>query len=212
MSELRIGDTVLTSESFWSKVKTFLHWHLTENVPAIIITHDNGNMTFAPDHSLFVKDSMQQRDASLCSAGEIRVGDWLITVGEDSFSSVLSVQTTTMEGCCAPLIFSGKLLVDGVQASCCAKGYEWDMMLPHWAFQLAMTSIASSRCGSFLCPMVDSLERFYPCYFGTILQTPFGMNGMTSTIVLHAHTQDGSFIHVCVCLLNLCNKTINNFS
>lgn len=79
------------------KFETVLQWHLTENGLGMVITHDIDDMPLSSDHSLFVKDSEQQRDASLSSAGEIRVGDLLIAVGEDSFSSVLSVQIATME-------------------------------------------------------------------------------------------------------------------
>jgi len=169
MKDIRLGDQVQTTTASgspsWSKVRTFLHWHPNEVVPALLISHTKGNLTLTPNHMLFVAD---RNDAShkkcqhetencykegnekwsLLPSHQLQPGDFLLTSNDDStsllFSKIVSIQETTMEGYYAPLTASGTLVVDGVLASCYAEeesSTTKNTIIPHWAIQMAMAPL-----------------------------------------------------------------------
>ena len=56
MEDLMIGSQVATGDG-WSTITTFLHWHPSEVVDAVQITHDEGTLMITPDDLVFTVDT-----------------------------------------------------------------------------------------------------------------------------------------------------------
>ena len=136
MRDLRPGQRVLTKKG-WSKVITFLHWHRSESVGAILIDHERGSLTLTPNHLVLTCDE-NGRDGGYKAAGSIYPGMFLLAADRKP-APVLSTSQTSMSGYYSPLTENGSIIVDGVVASCYMQDEKFRM--PHWAMH-ALTKTA----------------------------------------------------------------------
>jgi len=118
MDSLEIGDFVLT-DSGYSKVYSFGHKDLNIKVNHLQVFATNmapGHpLEISPEHLLYTFDSTTNAK-SLIAAGDLRVGDHLVTK-QGTPSKITSVHTVMRHGAYSPLTSAGNLLVDEVLAS-----------------------------------------------------------------------------------------------
>lgn len=135
VKDLQVGSQVLTSNG-WTTVTTYLHWHPDEEVDALQIVHEQGELTVTPEHILFTIDTHGAPQSIL--AKQLNPGE-LLLAESDSSSMVDSINPTKMQGYYAPITSAGTILVDNVVASCYAQDDRFN--LPHWAINLFMMPI-----------------------------------------------------------------------
>lgn len=145
MSDLKIGDEVLTVESesnktVFSPVIMFLDRDTNRTHDFYsLITRSGRKLTLTGSHLVYVKEdgdnvSMSQEQVSF--ARQVIPGQWLrvldAKVGQVKFEQVVDVRIESKTGAFAPLTETGNLLVNQVLASCYANIN--DQWLAHASF------------------------------------------------------------------------------
>jgi hypothetical protein len=115
MSQLQIGDKVLTSNSEWEPVYAFGHHNDNILASFVKLFFESGNqrdsIEMSPKHMVYVHGKTHP-----VSAESIQVGDTL--VGRDNMKLVVTkIGQTRSRGIYAPLTPSGKINVNGIVAS-----------------------------------------------------------------------------------------------
>ena len=108
MTELSIGDSVLTSEGY-QPVETF--FHRDPNVQGDFV-RINDSITLSAGHFVAVGS-----DNNFIRASEVKVGEHVVIVNGVAMP-VASVETVAAKGIYAPVTECGTIVVDGVLASC----------------------------------------------------------------------------------------------
>lgn len=127
MKDLQEGDRVLVdSEGSFESIIGFLHKvepPARQAQSVLKIEHDHGILRVSGNHMLFVGGRTCDELGESVQASDMEVGDWFVlpSVSERERckrSRVLAVEhDATASGLYAPLTSSGKIVVDGVQAS-----------------------------------------------------------------------------------------------
>jgi len=120
MDELKIGDEVLTVYGTFSKVYSFGHYDISFKAPFLQVltsTMDTKHpLEISAMHLVYVKyGSHKAAKKTLASAGELKLGDYLVT--KEGPSEILSIVAVEREGVYSPPTFTGNLMVNGVAAS-----------------------------------------------------------------------------------------------
>eukprot|EP00929_Paragymnodinium_shiwhaense_P034336 TRINITY_DN18705_c0_g1_i1.p1 TRINITY_DN18705_c0_g1~~TRINITY_DN18705_c0_g1_i1.p1 ORF type:complete len:457 (-),score=79.04 TRINITY_DN18705_c0_g1_i1:108-1478(-) len=153
MSEIAIGRRVLTEgpagDLRFERVVGFMH-ELRDGVHesleiAFVGTmgargSSSSSLRASASHLVFLDDG--EENTTDKAAGALRAGDRLRSVdaaGEVQIQTILSLRRTTSQtGVFAPLVASGKVVVDGVIASAYASSSEATLAPPHCAMHAAM--------------------------------------------------------------------------
>ena len=121
MDELRIGDDVLTADGTFSKVYSFGHFDAEAMTDYLQIQAEGMDqpLEITPSHLLYLYKESTLRKATLVPAGDIKVGDSLVSAkGQPSVQVVVtSVRTVRRRGKYDPFTVTGDIVVNGVAAS-----------------------------------------------------------------------------------------------
>lgn len=147
MSELKVGDDVLTVDSesnktVFSPVIMFMDRDVNRTHDFFTLTTSSGRqLTLTGSHLVYVKEDGEDENVSesqehVSFARQVIPGQWLrvldATVGQVKFEKVINVQIESKTGAFAPLTETGNLLVNQVLASCYANIN--DQWLAHASF------------------------------------------------------------------------------
>eukprot|EP01006_Ploeotia_vitrea_P065696 TRINITY_DN93649_c0_g1_i1.p1 TRINITY_DN93649_c0_g1~~TRINITY_DN93649_c0_g1_i1.p1 ORF type:complete len:284 (-),score=18.51 TRINITY_DN93649_c0_g1_i1:158-1009(-) len=118
LHELKLGDYIVDSvddenKVTYTRVVAFLHRDEDAHADFIHLRFGNQGLTVSSAHLLW-----SVKDSNFMSAESLSVGDTILVEGEES--TVSSIEEVEKHGVYAPLTQSGKLLVNGVLASCYA--------------------------------------------------------------------------------------------
>ncbi|XP_071149663.1 uncharacterized protein [Mytilus edulis] len=142
LNNLTIGEKVLSmnknNELHFSEVIMFLHRGVhSQSVFLIVETESRHKLYISKKHLIYIADSPSNITLRPTLAESIRVGQYILGISSSKdaslkFSKVVRVDHVTRNGVFAPLTEDGKIIVDGVLASCYANIYSDD--LAHFAF------------------------------------------------------------------------------
>ncbi|XP_063411957.1 uncharacterized protein LOC134694824 isoform X2 [Mytilus trossulus] len=142
LNNLTIGEKVLSmnknNELHFSEVIMFLHRDVhSQSVFLIVETESRHKLYISKKHLIYIADSPSYITLRPTLAESIRVGQYILGISSSKdaslkFSKVVRVDHVTRNGVFAPLTEDGKIIVDGVLASCYANIYSDD--LAHFAF------------------------------------------------------------------------------
>lgn len=117
MDELNIGDSVLTT-SGTSRVYSFGHYDTKTATEFLQIRASCMDalhpLEISPHHLIYTQDGATKAE-KIVAAGDLKVGDYLMTRGEPS--AIFSIRAVKRNGAFSPLTFEGTLIVNGVVAS-----------------------------------------------------------------------------------------------
>ncbi|CAB9511247.1 expressed unknown protein [Seminavis robusta] len=115
MTELKIGDKILTANNEYQPIYAFAHNDATTYTEFLQIHTTSGNnpLEITSQHLVYV----QGKDAPV-TAGSIKVGDTLTEAGQGGAAVVTKIDTVQRHGIYAPLTPDGTLVVDGIASSC----------------------------------------------------------------------------------------------
>jgi len=106
ITELKVGDLVLTHGGVFSKVLFFAVRKPTVQASFLTVKTANSTVTLTPSHAVFLDDGTPTL------AGDIKVGQSLLSAGQ-----IQSITKVAGRGLIAPVTGTGKLVVDGVTTS-----------------------------------------------------------------------------------------------
>lgn len=125
MKDLKVGDKVLTinknKQLVFDKVYGFLHREVDKDAKFLQIHLEGGRvLTLTSLHMLYKAVGNSQ---SVVPAYKISTGDRLFVVSENGIEiqAVSSITEIELKGIYAPVTYSGRIVVDGVLASCYAE-------------------------------------------------------------------------------------------
>jgi len=128
ITELSVGDMVLTHGDIFSKVLFFAIRQPTADAHFLSVKTANSTVTLTPSHAVFLEDGTPTL------AGDLQEGQHLLSAGE-----IQSITNSTGKGLVAPITGTGKLVVDGVTTS------DYGPMATQLGQQLAHNMIAPLR-------------------------------------------------------------------
>ena len=118
MDALKIGDSVLTADGFFSKVYSFGHKasFKTTYLQVFSASMKQGHpLEISSEHMIYTHDRAKSA-LKIVAAGDLEVGDSLLTK-EGLPSEILWIRKVERQGVYSPLTESGNLFVNGVLAS-----------------------------------------------------------------------------------------------
>jgi len=117
MDELQVGDSVLAHGGAFSKVYAFGHLD-SSNVAEFLHIHTSMNepLEITADHLLYVRDKTTER-VCLMPAGQVKIGDLLLTSHQAALAQVESIRKVKRRGIYAPFTSTGDIVVNGIVAS-----------------------------------------------------------------------------------------------
>ncbi|CAB9514889.1 expressed unknown protein [Seminavis robusta] len=115
MTELNIGDKILTANNKYQPIYAFAHNDATTYTEFLQIHTTSGinPLEITGQHLVYV----QGKDAPV-TAKSIKVGDTLTEAGQGGAAVVTKIDTVQRHGIYAPLTPDGTLVVDGIVSSC----------------------------------------------------------------------------------------------
>jgi hypothetical protein len=118
MMELKIGDMIKVGEGKYEPVYTFGHRDPDLKNGQYLLIYTKGTYDPLPisrDHMVFIREGQISRSVP---ASMLKVGDSLMTASSaDRGVSITSIDLVTRSGAFAPFTLSGKIVVNGIQAS-----------------------------------------------------------------------------------------------
>jgi len=122
MDELVVGDKVLGADGTYTTVYSFGHLDATlqsEFVQIHTSKKQHTPLEMTKDHLLYVYDESASKKAHLIPAGQVKVGDFLLTSGseQESPARVESIRKVKRKGIYAPFTRTGDIVVNGIVAS-----------------------------------------------------------------------------------------------
>jgi len=119
MDTLKVGDHVRVRNGSYSRVHSFGHYQPNAKGEFLQIltagTRTSGKpLEITADHLLYVHNVMNKRE-EVVPAGEIKIGDYLVTDG--GTAEVVAIHKTQTAGLYSPLTATGEIAVGGVLAS-----------------------------------------------------------------------------------------------
>jgi len=121
LEDLRIGDSVLTSNGDFSKVYSFGHRdNVSEDITYVELNFDEEGsipLHISANHFIFV--SLDDTSTRAVRAGDLSVGDYILMQVEETTKRVMisEIRETVHDGAFAPFTMSGSLIVNNVAVS-----------------------------------------------------------------------------------------------
>jgi hypothetical protein len=130
MRSVRVGDHVLyaytqSGDAMYSRVYMFLHRQIDEEHTFLRVrVHDGHTIELTDKHIVYVQRACTTNTSvTAVFARSVRVGDCLLSSAHNTLhaSAVVHIDSVTKTGIYAPHTHAGRLIVDGVLASCHAE-------------------------------------------------------------------------------------------
>lgn len=116
MRNLEIGDAILQVHGGYSTVYSFAHKKTNDRGAYIqVTTSPEKTLEISPDHLIFMRRTIKGHK-QLVPAKQLQTGQFLVTK-DDLSVKIVSLKTVDRNGLYAPLTYSGRLVVNGVEAS-----------------------------------------------------------------------------------------------
>lgn len=121
MRDLRVGDSVRSSRSAFSKVILFTHADGTADAEFVLIRTETSSRGIALSRGHYLPSYREGQGWKLVAAGSVRAGDLVVSgeaeAGVDGHVAVTAVTRTRAAGLFNPQTVSGGIVVNGVYAS-----------------------------------------------------------------------------------------------
>lgn len=111
LSNVKIGDHVMVEPNTYEQIYSFGHYKPTSRAQFLEILTEQTTLRVSSDHMVFVSDHRT------IPAAKLRVGDEIVH-SSGMKVVIVHIKTTVASGVFAPFTPSGKIIVDGIQASC----------------------------------------------------------------------------------------------